>query len=301
MRGRDPFAKLAARCADRGFPLRVWIEGCHNPCAAVRYPDMAVKDAFGHVSRDWLCPHNPHVAAYLHALVADLCAAHPLDALVLSSAGPQPAESVFAGVEAGIDPGPVESFLFGMCFCESSQQQAADADVEIQAAARITRQLVVDLLNREPTAKPDLGSLLEANPVLERLDRWRRQEADRLIESLARAADTTVVLHESVPRDQDHLPCDRLQVTCRDPHLPALEDHLRRGVELAGGLENLELYFDVRPGIFDVSQTLVSAVTRAAELGVNRMSLGNFSLWPEARYDWIRQALRNARRILNAG
>ena len=300
MRSRNPFARLARCCADRDFPLRVWLEGCRNPLAAARQPEMAVKDAFGHVSPEWLCPHNPDVEAYLHALVGDLCGGYTLEAIILASPAFQPTEAILTGVEAGMVLGPAERFLFGLCFCESSQQRAAGADVEVRAVATLARQLLLERFKGAPGEQGALDRLLTRYPVLEHLDRWRRREAGRLIGALAQRADTAVILHEQVPCAEDSFPCDRLLVTCREARPEGVEQGAGRGLDRVKTVGRLELFFDLRPGSIDDSQALVSAVTRAAELGVTHMSLGHLSLWTEGHFDWIKKALRQARRILRA-
>ena len=94
------------------------------------------------------------------------------------------------------------------------------------------------------------------------------------------------------------MPCSRLLVPCRNPEPDGVEQTVRRGLERAQAVDNLELLFDLRPGSIDDSQTLVSALTRAAQLGVSRMTLGTLSLWTEAHFDWVKKALRHARRTL---
>ena len=303
VRSRDPYTKLAARCGAQDFALRARIAGTYNPLAARRHPELVCKDAFNQHSEDRLCPMNPDVAAYLRALVADLSAAHALDAIEIIWPGFRPPSEVMQGVEAGVDLGAVECYLLNLCFCESCRQQAQAADVEVDAVAAIAQSLLSQFLECFHPAAGMMGELFADHPLILHYHRWRERAVAELIRSLEQVAEAPLVVDgRSVPQIEDGKPGrpDRVLVDCSEPAATGVELCIERGRALCARPDGVEMGITAAAPVVFEAQALVQSVTQAAELGVTTVSVGNLGLLPEAHLHWIKQAFRNARRTAEA-
>ena len=94
------------------------------------------------------------------------------------------------------------------------------------------------------------------------------------------------------------IPGSRLLLPCRDPKPESLETAVLKARRETGAVDRIEVQFGLRPALLGDSQTLVSITSRAAELGVTHMCFGDMPLWTDTHFDWIKKALRNARRVL---
>jgi len=137
IRSSNPIEKIAAACRRRDLRLRLRVSVCDVEPAAQRWSFAACKDAFGDLSPARLCPSNPDVRAYAESLVGDLAAHVAPDAVDLDEADFGVPATFHSGRENPADPGAWHASTY--CFCESCRQSARDAGLDIdrlQAAAR---------------------------------------------------------------------------------------------------------------------------------------------------------------------
>ncbi len=134
----DVFADLRAAADARGMELHAWTVFLHNTTLGTRYPDCAVRNAFGDVYVTDLCPANPEVRRYAVSLAADLMR-YGFDNVLAESLHYHPLEHGFHHERYFVDLGASARFLLGLCFCEHclerARQRGIDADA-VQSAAR---------------------------------------------------------------------------------------------------------------------------------------------------------------------
>ncbi len=123
----NPLERVAAACEKRGLALSEHVVACDNATIVDRHGFAACEDAFGDASPARLCPTNPDVRAYLCGLVEDLSTNYAIEAVILIEAD--------FGRPAGFHPGRLNPARSGwessvMCFCPSCRQAAAEQDVE---------------------------------------------------------------------------------------------------------------------------------------------------------------------------
>jgi hypothetical protein len=268
------------------------------------------------------------VAEYVAALVADLSAAHALDAIEIIWPAFRPPAEVTDGLLLGVEPGPAERFLLNLCFCESCQQRARADDVEVELVARHAREGLDRFLAAAQPAADSLPALLAAHPLLRRFHDWREQQAAALIARLARDAAAPLVIDErSVPQitatdspptaarsaapssQPDLFPqtnaaaptsVDRILMHI-DPSSPeSVATAVARGRARSSDPAALELEIHCAPQLLRSPAALTPALLAAIEHSVRTITLANLGLLPEPALETIRQALRHARRTADS-
>ncbi len=330
MRSRDPFARLTAACAARNLALRVRLSGTFHPLAARRHPEMVTKDVFGRHDDERLCPLNPDVAEYLAALIADLSAAHALDALEIVWPAFRPPAEATDGLLLGVEPGPAERFLLNLCFCESCLQRARADDVEVELVARHARESLDRFLAAAQPVADSLPALLAAHPLLRRFHDWREQQAAALIARLAREAAAPLVVDERslvgralqeppatgqavdaapsaadpaqpglfpASNAADPLPGpDRVLVRVETPEPDAVSVAVARGRRCCTDPTGVEIELPCAPQILRTPATLTPTLLAAIDQSVRTVTLAQLGLLAAPALETIRQALRHARR-----
>ena len=304
IKSRNPLARIADACARRHMHLRSWTVGAHNSALVARHKEMAVRNVFDDMNPTWLCPANPDVREYFRALIGDLSANYPLDAIELESFLFPAATHAHRHEKIGIEFGPADQFLLTLCFCPSCRQAASAADVDVDAAARSTK------VRLEATFKAGRGSelspdeLLAEDEPIRQLDRWRTDSMTALIAALAKAGTVPLVLYDfgalsTMGGDLAALAphADRYLGLCYTTEIDAINRTVKRLRAVKADPAAVERGFHTFAPVCPDAPTLVRQLTRAAELGVRSVNLYNYGIMPETNLDWVRQAIRAAARI----
>jgi hypothetical protein len=152
----QPIAELRRACAGRGLRLHGWTVFLHNTTIGRAEPAATVSDCFGdRGSPADLCPSNPGVRAYAVAL-ARAVARQGVDTVV--------AESLHFGTFAHgyhhercfVALGPMDAFLFGLCFCRHCMRRAADLGVNAETARQECARIVAGVLDGDPPAEGEV-------------------------------------------------------------------------------------------------------------------------------------------------
>jgi hypothetical protein len=145
----DVFADARAATEQRSMELHAWTVFLHNTTLGTRYPDCAVRNAFGDVYVTELCPANPEVRRYAVALAADLMR-YRLDGVLAESLHYHPLEHGFHHERYFIDLGATARFLLGLCFCDHCLARAIAAGVDAEALKAAARDRIQAAFDREP-------------------------------------------------------------------------------------------------------------------------------------------------------
>ncbi|WP_424529384.1 hypothetical protein ACOZ38_07530 [Sphaerisporangium viridialbum] len=152
----EPLVALREAAADRGMALHGWTVFLHNITLGLRNPDVTVQDCFG--GRGFpaaLCPAHPDVRLYAVALARSV-ARQGVSSVV--------AESLhFGGFAQGyqqercfVPLGPMDEFLFGLCFCSWCMRRAADLGVKAEVAREECARIVGAVLDGDPPAQGEV-------------------------------------------------------------------------------------------------------------------------------------------------
>ncbi|MEU6431333.1 hypothetical protein ABZ860_36015 [Microbispora sp. NPDC046973] len=147
-----PIDELRRACADRGMRLHGWTVFLHNATLGLAHPDVTVENCFGdHGSPADLCPSHPDVRAYAVAL-ARAVARQGVDTVVAESLH----FGAFAYERCLVALGPMDAFLFGLCFCAHCMRRAADLGVNAEVARQECARIVGGVLDGDPPAEGEV-------------------------------------------------------------------------------------------------------------------------------------------------
>ncbi|WP_030511087.1 hypothetical protein [Microbispora rosea] len=147
-----PIDELRRACGDRGMRLHGWTVFLHNATLGLANPDVTVENCFGdHGSPADLCPSHPDVRAYAVAL-ARAVARQGVDTVVAESLH----FGAFAYERCFVALGPMDAFLFGLCFCANCMRRAVDLGVNAEVARQECARIVGGVLDGDPPAEGEV-------------------------------------------------------------------------------------------------------------------------------------------------
>ncbi len=251
---------------------------CDSPTLVEKYPFAACKDVYGDASSARLCPSNPDVRAYVAGLVEDLTLNYSPDAIDLAEVDFGRPEQFHPG---RLNPDGTTWQATTLCLCESCRQTARDADVDVDALAgdlatnpgRVNSERLSGLLRMrdEPLEK-----LIAAAQTSARAECWIEIRDGRgLVSGVSRRADIDAITNGFLMARQS---------SEQDTINPI---KVRKGVIISTGVDR------AIPGD---SATVVRVVTELAREGYRTFVFESYGLLPDERFDWLRQAIRFARR-----
>ncbi|MBB5134924.1 hypothetical protein HNP84_004658 [Thermocatellispora tengchongensis] len=148
----EPIAALRKATAARGLHLHGWAVFLRCATLGREHPDITVRDCFGdRGSPEDLCPAHPDVRQYAEAL-ARAVARQGVDSVV--------AEALhfrrLTYERSSVALGPMDAFLFGLCFCDFCMRRAADLGVNAEAAREECARIVGGVLDGDPPAQGEV-------------------------------------------------------------------------------------------------------------------------------------------------
>jgi hypothetical protein len=303
MKSRNPLDKIARAAQKENLGLRAWTVCCHSSALAAKHPLASCVDVFGNPMGTWLCPANPEVREYLAALVEDLSRNYPLEAIELEAANFGDGPHYHRHYQAGVAPGPVERVLLWWCFCPSCRQRAEGGGIEVESVVASVRGCLDRMFRLERPAYSSIEEALEADEHLAAYFRMRCEAVTSLLASLRRQTNVRLLVHvdssawdsgANIARLSEH--CDGFVATAADYGSPAWSERVDRLVQATGTTGRVDLGLACCPPRVSDGPALVAATHRAAQSGYAGVGFCNYGLAPEPCLDWVRQAIRFARR-----
>ena len=299
MKARNPLEKIAAAAGKHRLKLRVSISSCQGDALVERYPHAACVDFFGQPSKDWLCPSNPDVREYLGALVEDLTTNFPVSALDIHQAHFQPGGSG-EPLHALKPPPGIAALLLNTCFCASCRQRASDAGVDMAALHAFLHDAFLKLGRLEPVPALELADLIAENKFVADFQRTRQDSVTLLVHSLWARSRIPLRMALAGPNDATAVRPGELNEFCDGWHIPVIEnreqDWPADKIAAAGGVARCDISFICYPPLAPDGPTLVNAVHGASQSGIESIIFENYGMCPAPCLDWVRQAIRYARR-----
>ena len=164
----DVLPEVAHAARRRGLTVRAWTVFLHNGALAAAHPDCAPENAYGDRYVTDLCPANPDVRAFAHALAADV-AGLGVATICAESLHYHPLEHGYAHERYFVPLGPRSRFLLGLCFCshclEAARSDGVDGE-EVRRRARRELDRVFAGGEEEPVEELERGSLAEVEGYL---------------------------------------------------------------------------------------------------------------------------------------
>lgn len=308
-RKMDVLGKISEHCADRQLDLRSSISPLSCKRLVSKHPEAACKNAYGIASRSAICPLNPDVSEYLLSLVRDLSGYDDVSAIVLEEIQRPPATDPAPYVQALAMFDTEAVNLLDFCFCESCLQAADRAGVDGQAALRCT-QAVLDRLCREETSDGrGMEDLMAGNQPIDQYLSWADAAWFELLGRIKDVSSKALILNcgsvDSRLLDLNIAPdlfgfADTMIIDTED--LESILSALSQGEVMSGlvtpaSVGHVELLLQMDEGGIDEAPEVVRELTFAAEAGTAGVNVTHYGAIPDRQFDWIRQGLRNARRL----
>lgn len=303
MKARDPFAKIAKACESVGVGLSVRASCLRNRALVEKHPMAACVDAFGDASRHRLCPSNPDVREYVVAMAGDLVDRPAMRRVELADVTFD--SSRYARERAlGFDLTGVSANVQDWCFCPACRQRAADHGCDTEAAqAEIRKWLNLAYERGAAGAMDDANARITAalgdDADLRAFQDARRGSERSLIAAVhARLGDALVLPVNDEAELAAIGPVAReLGIMVRARFARERSKFPIPGVVAAvGDSERVAVRFDAYPPYAEGGPALVAAVHDTASAGHTEIGFYADGLLPKPCLDWIRQAIRYARR-----
>jgi hypothetical protein len=298
--GHD-LARVRRGAHRHGLGTNAWVVCCHNMPLGLRYPDVAVRTAFGDSLPHNLCPSNPDVRSYLIALVKDI-ASLGVETIELEALQFQGYTHGYHHEREGLALTVPMRFLLGLCYCPSCLRRSSEFGVPISRLQAFTRATLSDFFKTgisQFERVEDLPSELII-PFL----RWRESVIGTLAEELLEAAGPHgPALRPLVGPD----PAAR-RIVSMDPVSVGnvtggviLLAYVREGEEIRGQLEQLRSALgrnEVRVGMhLGMPETggkkeFLSRMKACRQAGVTRFNFYNYGMVPLENLAWIQEGLQ---------
>lgn len=303
IKSRNPLARIGEACRRAGLGLRAWTVVCHGSALAARYRDLACCDVFGARSPSWLCPAHPDVREYAAGLVEDLSSNYPLSVIELEAADYGAGTHVHAHLKRGLDVGPLEEWLLSLCFCAACRQAAERRGVDAAAVVRSVRAHLEPALSGQPASAMSPLELIQSDPLLAPYQAMRTGAVVELVDTARRRSRVPLIVHSAWSPLLAAWDAASIAPLTGGLLLPAWSesdaDRQRRIRELAaavGSSAGVQLGFCGYPPAMPDASELVRRVHAAVTQGHVQVGFYNYGIAPRACLDWMRQAVRFARR-----
>ncbi|RIK66020.1 MAG: hypothetical protein DCC65_11310 [Planctomycetota bacterium] len=299
MKSRNPLEHIARIAERERLRLRVSIDPCRGRELVERFSHAACMDLFGEASDTRLCPSNPEVRAYIAALAEDLVSNYPVEAVELAGADfgdPSQARSL---ADSGVDLPPADRVLFSWCFCAACRQRAADSGVSAEAAAAVLQDRLAAAARLEMRDHATFADVIAGCPELAAYQRVRAESVTSLVRSVKAKCPYRVVY--LLDGDLTASGVDPVALADACDALNTSFDAGHRSTELSAGhgavlRKSVEVRLTCRPPLAPDGPALVARTHEASQAGFDSITFENYGLTPEPCLDWVRQAVRYARR-----
>ena len=279
--------------------INSWTVFFHNSYQVHAHPECAEVRCTGDVSTSALCPANPDVRAFAHALTQDLVQNYGISLLECELLAYSGWGHLHYHAKHGINLGPGGHFLFSLCFCDACKKRAADLGIDCgQLQKSISEKVYASFHTGNPiTETPD--ELKSSTAELQAFSDMRETVVSSLVRELKDAIDIPLsYILMGDPQITGARPETMAQISDSVEILSYTADAKRtesRVVELLPMLQSpdqlivgLQAYPDASPD----AETLIANVQTVQKHGISKFAFYNYGIMPLAALDWVRQAIQ---------
>ena len=283
---------------DTHLSLNSWTIGCHNSRLGMEHSDVTLESPYGDSLVFGLCPSNPDVQRFLHALLADLDARAPFKRIELETF------DYFYGTGFGWHHdkfharlGTLGEFLFGLCFCKHCRENAHDDGVDVNRARETCVKALDAIVAGDLAYETDPAGWLFAHPGVADYVKIRMETLTNLVENLSASVNSEVGYYLGFFGVEDAWMhgtdvkgvadvIDYYVVMAYESSRADAVDRLQTAAHLAPEASLHAGVLPSHPAIYDEA-TLVEVVDGLINAGAERLSFYNYGLLPERCLDWV--------------
>lgn len=301
------FSRAIAAAARRArIRLHVWVVFLYNHALARSRPELAVRNAWGAPHGAHLCPANPQVRAYAHALTRAALRAYRPESVHVESLSFLPFDYGWLNPKRAVEPETWARTWLGLCFCSHCRARFEAAGVDADGCAAAIRAWLERYLNTLPDGA---GTGARSTPLGEPLLASDLQQLFRVRESLVLTLHQEVLalVHAAEARSSSNLAeqDEPLVYGAAADAVAALVTDVRvkvpahAGADVEASLLRRAVQFGAvgaRPtrfyplADFDTEAALVDAVARARDAGIESHAFYEYSLLSRRQLTWIERA-----------
>lgn len=303
IKSRDELARICDAAAARGLTVRARVDALDNAALVERHSTIACVDVFGRAHDSRLCPSQPDVREYLGAILENLSTKYAFADIELVDADFGAGLYASANVRAGVPLDDLTRSMLGWCFCASCRQRALDSGVDVEAVRSTLAAHLVSVFALEAPVRSGFGRMVDASTELNGYSRMRIDAIASLLKSIRRRCSKPLHLHaprdfsQGVLRVSDMREfCDGCVLSCDESQITDSTSLHRHVMELAGVFGSVAMPLACHPPRTIDASALVSRVHDATRAGCGAVIFLDYGLVPTPCLDWVRQAVRFARR-----
>ena len=195
---------VVKQAQSHGMKVNAWTVCLHNSFFVYQHPELGVRDPYGSVDYNWMCPNNPDVRNYVMGLIRDLASNYDLDFIQLESA-------VFPWGIVHMDHHetfevcvePLISYLYSTCFCKHCEDKAREQGLNLSEIREKVKNIIetsihtpshiLSMIPSEDSFR-NFYNLTSENPEIQDLMTYKFRVAEEMFEG---AKD---ILSETNPR-----------------------------------------------------------------------------------------------------
>ena len=294
LKSRNPLARIAEAAERHRLALRLNMVCNDMPAIVQRHPHAACVNVFGNASGRWMCPSNPDAREFLAALVEDLSANYPARTIELEAFAFSPRRLVDYHASRQPDDDTARA-LMSWCFCAACRQRARDAGIDADALVANIRERIIRQTEAPAAPTTTFNAYLAEQPQIAAFIRLRAQVIASLVEALRTRARKRLILHHSPMAQREGIEPSLLDSHC-DGWITAPPSTVSRAQLTGIDMGRREAAFFCWPPMCKDGPALVSAVHEASQAGCPAVGFAHYGAAPLASLEWIRQAVRYARR-----
>jgi len=300
MKSKNPLERISKVAEREGLVVRARVVCCEGAQLVARFPHAACINAFGDPVDNRLCPAHPDVREYVGLLVEDLSRNYPVKTIELAEFDFGAGDRIEWYRHASVPSVALRRMLSTWCFCSACRQRAGDAGVDSDGIRSAIVASWDALMNSDTGARSTADGNDPAGLGVNAYEKLRRDSVTQLVRS-ARARCTARLIVQ-VP----------LLPACRGTDVAGLVDSCDGIVTPLDDFEGKELAAEDVNGFSGPSRrdalircyppsakdgpSLISEVHRVSQGGFRAIGFEDYGLAPQACLDWVRQAIRYARR-----
>lgn len=305
---REPtyMPNLVAAAANKGLRAIAWVIYLYNHALARSHPDLAVHNVFGDHNEAQLCPANPVVQRYAHALTRAVANLEGFEAFHAESLGYLPYDYGFLNFKSAVTPGPQAKRLLSLCFCLYCQTAARGAGIQIELLKHGLQQWIDNYLNQLPdgTCRDQGDNDGPPDPLWDELHAFMDVRAKQVLslhdEVLTLASDAGLRVSSNIV-EPDGLGLNGYAAEVLRTRMDELRVRIQPNMK-AGDLEHalaiarrntrvdIPTFGFYNLGIFNSETTFMRAVELAQEQGIRHHRFYEFSLLTQRQLEWISAA-----------
>ncbi len=298
----DPLREIGDACVANGLGLTSWTVCLHNSYLASRYPDHAQVNAFGDVMPHAPCPSSPAVREYMRALAHDLTTNYPVTALEVETLNFNGHMQGHYHEKIGLPVGPLESFLFSLCFCKHCTTRATDDNIDVETLSRLVCERLDHFCADGRASEQTIDDYVGASEELTAFLRTRAQTVESLTRIVKGSVSVPVyylLMGNYFTSGMDYHEVskivDRVEILAYSPDPDQVRDSVRGTCDHGVAPDNIHAGFGAYYPASPDQETLVSTTRAAMDEGVSGFSYYNYGIMPKQNLNWVKAAVEAVR------